>query len=112
MTKVQSAVSSQSWQASIAQSSVSPTLAAFAAALADHMHPMWAELVSIEEGLGLAQPNSVPARHASSLLKLECELPVGHRTHSRTRHCSQCCVELLLTQHAIEALDVALQTCL
>lgn len=77
MTKVQCAVSSQSWQASVAQSTVSPTLAAFAAALADHMHPMWAELVSLEEGLGLTEPRGVPAAHATSLLKLECELQVG-----------------------------------
>ncbi|KAL0024075.1 hypothetical protein WJX79_003630 [Trebouxia sp. C0005] len=55
VNKVQSAVSSQSWQASRAKSSVSPTLAAFAAALADQMHPMWAKLVEIEESLGIIE---------------------------------------------------------
>ncbi|KAL0048039.1 hypothetical protein WJX82_006302 [Trebouxia sp. C0006] len=69
VNKVQSAVSSQSWQASRAQSSVSPTLAAFAAALADQMHPMWAKLVEIEESLGMTETSS-----KVSLLHLEYQL--------------------------------------
>ena len=40
------------------------------------MHPMWAELVQIEEGLGLTETASVPAQHRTSLLKLEHALQV------------------------------------
>ena len=72
------------------------------------MHPMWAELVSLEEGLGLTEPIGVPAAHATSLLKLECELQVAYLTSNSIYVCPQCCVEVLLTQHAIEVLDVAL----
>ena len=75
MNKVQSAVSSQSWQASRAQSSVSPTLAAFAAALADQMHPMWAKLVEIEESLGMTETSS-----KVSLLHLEYQLQVSSKS--------------------------------
>ena len=73
--RVQAAASCHSWQAARAQPSVSPTLAAFAASLAHHMHPMWAELVRIEEEL---QPldAAVPKQDAGILLKLEYQLQV------------------------------------
>ena len=76
VTKVQSAVNGQSWHASTAQSAVSPTLAAFAATLASHMRPMWAELVHIEEDLQRVETGSLPPQHTTSLLKLEYQLQV------------------------------------
>ena len=64
--RVQAAASCHSWQAARAQPSVSPT---------HHMHPMWAELVRIEEEL---QPldAAVPKQDAGILLKLEYQLQV------------------------------------
>ena len=49
MGRVQTAVNSHPRHSTGAQLSVSTTLAAFAAALADQMRPMWAELVHLEE---------------------------------------------------------------
>lgn len=49
--RVQTAVNSHPRHSTGAQLSVSTTLAAFAAALADQMRPMWAELVHLEEYL-------------------------------------------------------------
>ncbi|KAL0024129.1 hypothetical protein WJX77_000413 [Trebouxia sp. C0004] len=96
VNKVQSAVSSQSWQASRAQSSVSPTLAAFAAALADQMHPMWAKLVEIEQSLGITETSiKVSLLHLEyqlqgvlrriGLLKHVWEEVLGTEDHSRDR---------------------------
>ena len=74
--KVRTAATCHSWQAADMQSSVSPTLAAFAAALAHQLHPMWAELVRIEEDL--QQPNDKDQSNGQSgiLLKLEYQLQV------------------------------------
>lgn len=80
--RVQAAVSCHNWHNTQTPLSVSTTLAAFAAALADQMRPIWAELVHLEENLHPEKANmrSQPQLPVT-LLGLEYQLQVGGRTY-------------------------------
>lgn len=75
--RVQAAVSCHPWHHTGTPPSVSTTLAAFAAALADQMRPIWAELVQLEENLHPSEASvQAEPQPQVSLLGLEYQLQV------------------------------------
>ena len=75
--RLQTAVNTHNWHSTAAPPSISTVLAAFAAALADQMRPMWAQMVVIEQDLH-AGDGKLPgqAQAPVTLLKLEYQLQV------------------------------------
>ena len=77
VNRVQTAVGSHSRLTAGAAPSVSTTLAAFAAALADQLRPMWAELVRLEETVCAQGSDMIAQAQAPvTLLWLEYQLQV------------------------------------